>query len=336
MTTLPSQLLKQSARDPRAIIAMSEGHDPRIIEGSLAACQQGLADIILVGSHTEITRALDQASGSNVPGITIMDPADRAYIAEFADVYAQVRGHKEHLTKETAYRKVHDPVTFAALLVRTGRAHGTVGGAVTPTSKIVRTAITIIGKSPDAPLISSVFLMYPPTNAPHGARAMVYSDCGLLPDPNAEQLAGIARQAANSFSALMHDTPRVAMLSFSTKGSAHHAHVTKVIQATNLLKDRAPKLLVDGELQFDAAFDPDVGARKAPGSDVAGHANVMIFPNLDAGNVCYKVTQRLGNYTAIGPIIQGLAKPANDLSRGCTAAEVTEIIAVTVLQAQDG
>ena len=336
MTTIPSQLLKQRARGPRAVIAMSEGHDPRIIKGSLAACQQGLADIILVGSHAEIARVLDHAGGSNVSGITIIDPADSAYIAEFANVYAQLRSHKEHLTEEAARRTVHDPVTFAALLVRTGCAHGTVGGAVTSTSKIVRTAITMIGKAPDAPLISSLFLMYPPTNAPNGTRAMVYSDCGLLPDPNAEQLAEVARQAANSFSALMHDTPRVAMLSFSTKGSARHAHVTKVVEATNLLKDRAPELLVDGELQFDAAFEPDVGALKAPESDVAGHANVMIFPNLDAGNACYKVTQRLAGYTAIGPILQGLAKPANDLSRGCTAADVTEIIAVTVLQVQNG
>ncbi|MCY4152655.1 MAG: phosphate acyltransferase [Aestuariivita sp.] len=335
-TLFPSQLLKQTKPERRATIVMSEGSDPRIVLGSLAACREGVAEIILVGSRKEIFTELNHAGGNQVSGIRIEDPSDSPQIPKFVSVFNQLRGNKEQLTEEIVQQKVRDPLIFSALLVRTGQASGTVGGAVSTSSRILRTAITILGKATDAPFVSSVFLMYPPANALPGARAMVYADCGLLPDPNAEQLAQIAKQAANAFSVLMCDTPRVAMLSFSTKGSARHAHVNKVIEATNQLKETMPELLVDGELQFDTAFAPDVGERKTSGSDVAGQANVMIFPNLDAGNICYKITQHLGGYTAVGPVLQGLAKPANDLSRGCTAAEVKEIIAVTVLQARHG
>jgi phosphate acetyltransferase len=213
-------------------------------------------------------------------------------------------------------------------LVRQGHATGTVNGAVETTSDVVRSALRIIGKSAEAALVSSCFLIYPPN-----ARAMVYSDCGLVIDPNNEELADIAIMAAKSCRDLLRETPRIAMLSFSTKGSASHANATKVIEATKRVREIAPDLAVDGELQFDAAFVPAIAERKAPESAVAGHANVMVFPNLDAGNIAYKISERIGGASAIGPILQGLSKPANDLSRGCSASDVTEMIAVTVLQA---
>ncbi|MEL6377635.1 MAG: phosphotransacetylase, partial [Pseudomonadota bacterium] len=240
---------------------------------------------------------------------------------------------KKGVTEEQAAQAVIDPLIYAALLVREGHAMGTVGGAVATTSDIVRAAIQMIGKAPDAALVSSFFLMYPPEDSREGARAMLYSDSGLVIDPSSEELASIAEISAESFKALMQDEPRIAMLSFSTKGSARHATVTKVTTATDALRQARPDLAVDGELQFDAAFVPSVGEKKAPDSDIAGRANVMIFPNLDAGNIAYKITQRLGGYTAIGPVMQGLNKPANDLSRGCSAEDVTQMIAVTVLQA---
>ncbi len=336
MTPLPSKLLKQLKQEPRAVIVMSEGSDPRIVAGSLAACREGLAEIILVGARKEISAAIHQAGGNEVSGIRIEDPSDSPQISKLSSAFDQLRGNREQLTDEIVHQKVRHPAIFSALLVRTGQASGTVGGAVFTSAEILRTAITILGKAPDAAFVSSLFLMYPPVDAYPEARAMVYADCGLLPDPSVDQLVEIAKQAAKSFSLFMRDTPRVAMLSFSTKGSARHARVNKVINATNRLRESVPDLIVDGELQFDAAFSFEVGVRKAFGSEVAGRANVMIFPNLDAGNMCYKITQRLGGYLAVGPILQGLAKPANDLSRGCTTGAVIETIAATVLQARNG
>lgn len=336
MTAPPSERLNQLTHRQRAVIALSEGSDPRIVEGSLAARQQGLADIILVGERAQIEAALafhGQAVGEE--GLSIHDPNDSDLSPGFAQTYFELRS-KKGVDLGTAVQAVRDPLVYAALLVREGHADGTVGGAVATTSDVVRAAIQMIGKAPNAALVSSFFLMYPPVPAPNAARAMLYSDCGLVIDPTADELAAIAATSAASFGALMQGEPSVAMLSFSTKGSANHPSVNKVCDATEILRAAHPDLAVDGELQFDAAFVPSIGASKAPGSNVAGQANVMIFPNLDAGNIAYKITQRLGGYTAIGPVLQGLAKPANDLSRGCVASDVTEMIAVTALQARNG
>ena len=332
MTLQPTDLLAKTARDERAVVALSEGADPRIVEGGLAAHAQGLADIILVGPEEEVSAALSGAGGAIGEGIAMHDPSQSDLTSRFAEVYYDLRA-KKGVTKEQAAQAVNDPMIYAALLVREGHAMGTVGGAVATTSDIVRAAIQMIGKAPDAALVSSFFLMYPPEDGREGARAMLYSDSGLVIDPSSEELASIAEISAESFKALKQDEPRIAMLSFSTKGSARHATVTKVTTATDALRQARPDLAVDGELQFDAAFVPSVGEKKAPDSDIAGRANVMIFPNLDAGNIAYKITQRLGGYTAIGPVMQGLNKPANDLSRGCSAEDVTQMIAVTVLQA---
>lgn len=335
MTLTPSQLLASEAPARRPVIVMSEGIDPRIVAGSLAAAKDGLAEIILVGPHDAVATELNTAGGADAPFVTIHDPETSAMTPDLAELFYQLRKHKS-ITPERAQQAALDPLVYAALLVRAGHADGTVGGAITTTSDVVRAALQVIGKAPDAALVSSFFLMYPPAAPQPHARAMLYSDCGLVIDPSSEELAAIAAISAGSFRALMRDEPKIAMLSFSTKGSAKHTDVAKVTEATDLLRSAHPELKVDGELQFDAAFVPSVGQSKAPGSDVAGAANVMIFPTLDAGNIGYKITQRLGGYTAIGPVLQGLAKPANDLSRGCVAGDVTEMIAVTALQAGHG
>ncbi|NOC47312.1 MULTISPECIES: phosphate acetyltransferase [unclassified Ruegeria] len=332
MTMTPIELLRQSAPASRPVISLCEGSDPRVVAGALAAQQAGLADVILVGPQAEVDAALKNQNATRSDGVMVHDPATSDLTEEFAQTYFELRQHKG-VDPAKARAAVETPPVYAAMLVRSGRATGTVGGAVHTTGDIVRAAIQVIGMAPDAGMVSSFFLMYPPEDAQPGARAMLYSDCGLVIDPSPDELSKIAVASARSARALLRVDPKIAMLSFSTKGSAKHPDVDKVIEATETLRQSSPDLEVDGELQFDAAFVPSVGDRKSPGSSVAGQANVMIFPNLDAGNIGYKITQRLGGYTAIGPVLQGLARPANDLSRGCSAEDVTQMIAVTALQA---
>ena len=333
MSVLDS-LQTRAAASPARIV-LSEGHDPRIVAAAVSAVATGIATIILVGPTDEITKQLSDAGSAPSDAIRIEDPATSVLTSEVAQSYFELRQHKG-VSIEIARKQALDPLVFAAMLVRNDHANGTVGGAVATTSDTVRAALQVIGKAKTAPLVSSFFLMVLPEGHPSGRGGMIYSDCGLVIDPSAEELAAIAQQSAASCLAIMNETPKVAMLSFSTKGSARHPNVDKVSQAAALVKEQAPNLEVDGELQFDAAFVPSVGASKAPNSSVAGHANVMIFPNLDAGNIGYKITQRIGGATAIGPVLQGLAKPANDLSRGCDATDVLHMIAVTVLQAAHG
>ncbi|MFD0910506.1 phosphate acetyltransferase [Ruegeria arenilitoris] len=332
MTLTPIELLRQQAPAIRPVVALSEGSDPRIVAGALAARSAGLSDIILVGPRTEIEAELLAQGAASGDDLSIHDPTESPLTEEFAAIYHDLRRHKG-VDAVSARSAAETPLVYAAMLVRTGRATGTVGGAVHTTGEVVRTAIQVIGLAPDAGLVSSFFLMYPPDPGGPDARAMLFSDCGLVIDPTASELAHIAAASAQSARAILREQPSLAMLSFSTKGSARHPGVDKVTEATRLLREQHPELHVDGELQFDAAFHPPVGQKKAPGSTVAGKANVMIFPNLDAGNISYKITQRIGGYMAIGPVLQGLARPANDLSRGCSAEDVDQMIAVTVLQA---
>ena len=316
-----------------AHIVLSEGHDPRVAAGALAALDAGMGPITLVGPTIEVNRQLAAADASGQYALTIQDPETSPLTDTYAALYFDLRKHKG-ISEDIAAQQVRDPLIFAALMVRNGDADGTVGGAVATTSDTVRAALTMIGKAQDAALVSSFFLMALPEGHPSGRSAMVFGDCGLVIDPDASELAAIAAQSAASCQQLLGDAPRVALLSFSTKGSARHDRVTKVTDALAILQADHPEIPSDGELQFDAAFAPDVGASKAAGSATAGHANVLIFPNLDAGNIGYKIAQRIGGCDAIGPVLQGLNKPANDLSRGCTAADVTNMIAVTALQAQ--
>jgi len=329
--TILQELRARAASRP-AHIVLSEGHDPRIVAGALEATRAGVARITLVGPQAEVQDLLAKAGASTSDDIAIQDPATSDLTAEVAQRYFDLRKHKG-IREDYAAEQARDVLVFAAMMVRNGHADGTVGGAVHTTSDTVRAALQVIGKAKDAPLVSSFFLMALPEGHASGRRTLTFGDCGLVIDPDANELAAIAAASAASHQKLLGEAPKVALLSFSTMGSAKHPSVTKVAEAARILKDTHPDLASDGEMQFDAAFVPSVGASKAPGSAVAGHANVMIFPNLDAGNIGYKIAQRIGGAEAIGPVLQGLNKPANDLSRGCDAEDVLNMIAVTVLQA---
>lgn len=327
------RILEAAKAAPRRI-ALAEGEDPRVLEAALRASRDGIARPVLVGRAEPIRSAL-AAHGADVSRFAIEDPASSALTERYVEAYLEMRA-KKGATRQLAETAIADPMGFAAMMVRNGDADGMIGGAVATTAHTVRTALQVIGKAPDARLVSSFFLMLSPADLPDDSPmpgAYVFADCGLVVDPDAGELADIAIASADSFRALTHQEPAIAMLSFSTKGSASHPRVEKVAEATRLAREARPDLAIDGELQFDAALIASVGASKAPGSTVAGRANVFAFPNLDAGNIGYKIAQRIGGATAIGPILQGLAKPANDLSRGCSVQDVYVMLAITSLQA---
>ena len=319
------------AREAPARIAMSEGQDPRILAAAVRATREGLAHIVLVGDRAGIEETA-RTEGLQLAGIDFHDPADASNQRELAQGLYELRRHKG-LTMAQAESSARDPLVCANLLVRLGLAAGTVSGAVRTSANVVRTAIQVIGVNPEIKLVSSFFLMMlcEPFHSLKGG--LIFSDCGLVVDPNAEELSEIALAAADSASSLLMEEPRVAMLSFSTNGSAKHAAVDKVVAATEFVKLRRPGLCIDGDVQLDAAIVASIATRKAPESRVKGRANVLIFPNLEAGNIGYKLAERIGGAVAIGPLLQGLARPANDLSRGCSTEDVFHVIAVTVVQA---
>lgn len=326
-------LLKNAARTNLRIV-LSEGSDPRAVLAGHQAASQGIARIGLVGATKDIQAAFAAQGLEILDGIEIHDPATSPLKDDLADLYYELRKHKG-VSKDDAREAAVLPHVFAALLVKSGHADGTVGGAIATTADIVRAAIQIIGTKPDTKLVSSFFLMLFCKEHHDRKGAMIFADSGLVVDPSADEMAQIALSSAHSFERLIGEQPRIAMLSFSTRGSAEHDAVSKVVTATQTARARAPDLLIDGELQFDAAFVPDVAARKAEDSPLQGNANVFIFPNLESGNIAYKIAQRMGGAEAIGPILQGLAKPANDLSRGCSAEDILHMIAVTAAQASD-
>jgi len=329
----PLEMLLQNAARSQKKIVLSEGSDPRVVRAAIDAREQGIAQIILVGAEQDIM--IQYAFAGAVPdeGVEIHDPDTSQLRDELALAFYERRKHKG-LSLEKALCEVRKPHIFAALLVHTGHADGTVGGAVATTAEIVRTAIQVIGPKPGSKLVSSFFLMLFCKSHHIKKGAYIFADSGLVVDPSAEEMAQIALASAASLQTLTAETPRVAMLSFSTRGSAEHEAVSKVVSATQIAKTHDPDLLIDGELQFDAAFVPDVAASKASDSPLAGDANVFVFPNLESGNIAYKIAQRVGGAAAIGPVLQGLAKPANDLSRGCSSEDILHMIAVTAAQAE--
>ncbi|MBU2583257.1 MAG: phosphate acetyltransferase [Alphaproteobacteria bacterium] len=324
------RILAQAKGNVRRI-AMSEGEDPRIVEGSLRAQRDGLARITLIGNEAAVVRQV-QEKGGQPSDVGIVDPSTSPDIARYAAAFYELRKHKG-VDQDAARAAILNPLNFAAMMVRLGDADGTIGGAVATTADTVRAALQIIGRQEGASIVSSFFVMI--LDQPHHVKqgSFVFADCALVVDPTPEELADIAIASADSFRALVGEEPRVAMLSFSTSGSAKHDRVTKVAEATARVRSLRPDLAIGGDLQFDAAFVPKIGTAKAPTSPVKGDANVFVFPSLEAANIGYKIAERIGGARAVGPVLQGLAKPANDLSRGCSVDDVYQLIGLTAAQA---
>lgn len=324
--------IKAKAKTDIKTIALPETEDDRTYYAAAQVLKEGTAKLIMVGAEDAVKAKAAELKLDLSP-VTIVDPAkfDKldAYVAKLTELRA-----KKGMTEEKAREILTtDLLTFGVMMLKMGDADGMVAGACHSTADTIRPSLQILKTAPGTELVSAFFVMDVP-NCEYGENGVfIYADSGLCQDPNAEELAAIANSSAKSFKQLVGAEPVVALLSHSTKGSAKHALVDKVIEATNIAKEKYPDIKLDGELQADAAIVPAIGASKAKGSDVAGHANVLIFPNLDCGNICYKLTQRLAKAEAYGPILQGIAAPVNDLSRGCSAEDIAGVVAITAVQA---
>lgn len=322
--------IKAKARSDKKTIVLPESYEKRTLDATEMILKEGIADVILVGNKEKIIEA---ANGANIEGAKFIDPDNYDRMPECIDTLVELRKSKG-LTKEQARKAFEDPLTFGVMLVKLGVADGMVSGALNSTANVLRPALQILKTAPGTDIVSSFFIMVCKDDTYGENGILLFADCAVNQDPSAKELASIAISTAKSFKTFVGDDPRIAMLSHSTKGSASHAKVDKVVEAVKIAKEKAPELKLDGELQLDAAIVEKVGAQKAPGSTVAGHANVLIFPDIDAGNIGYKLVQRFAKADAYGPVLQGIAKPVNDLSRGCSAEDIVATVAITVLQAQ--
>lgn len=328
--------IKSKAASLKKTIVLCEGEDRRVVEAAAQITKEGIAKIVLIGSEEEAKKV---APDVDLTGITLIDPLTSEKTAEYARILYEARKAKG-MTEEQAAVQAKDRTMFGALMLKAGDVDGYVSGACHSTANTLRPGLQVVKTAPGIKTVSSCFIMIAPEGGnkynPDGVA--VFADCAINIEPDAQQLADIAVSSAKTAKAIAGIEPRVAMLSFSTKGSGNDdkffKSVPKVQEATRLAKEMAPDLALDGEFQFDAAVAPEVGELKAPGSKVAGHANVFIFPNINAGNIGYKIAQRFGGYMAIGPVCQGFAKPLNDLSRGCNVDDIVATVAVTALQAE--
>lgn len=326
------QKLYSQAQSNLKHIVLPEGGDDRTLQAAQSIAGRGLARITVLGKP-ETMQLRAQKLGVDLSGVKLADPPTHPDLARYVDAYFKLRRHKG-ITQEEAAKALQDPLYFANMMVREGDAHGTVAGATNTTAHTVRSALLCLGLAQGIKTVSSFFLMALPRPDFGAQGTLLFADCGVVIDPNAEQLAEIAICTADTFRSIVGSEPKVALLSFSTKGSAKHPNIDKVVKALENVRARRPDILIDGELQVDAALIPEIGEKKSPGSAVAGKANVLIFPDLQSGNIGYKLVERLAGATAIGPILQGLELPSNDLSRGCKADDIVDAVVITSVQAK--
>ena len=325
--------LKERAKANVKTIVLPETEDKRTLAATEKILKEGIAKVILVGNEEAVKKSAAE-DGYDISGAQIVDPATSEKTQGYIDKLVELRQKKGMTPDQAKEILLNQYLYYGVMMVKMGDADGMVSGACHSTANTLRPALQIVKTKPGSKIASAFFVIDVP-NCEYGENGtFVFGDCGLNQNPNPEELAVIAVSSAESFRFLVGAEPKVAMLSHSSKGSAKHADVDKVVEATRIAKELAPELKLDGELQTDAAMVPSVGASKAPGSEVAGHANVLIFPDLDAGNIGYKLVQRLAKAEAYGPMLQGIAKPVNDLSRGCSASDIVGVVAITAVQAQ--
>ncbi|ONI43046.1 phosphate acetyltransferase [Candidatus Epulonipiscium fishelsonii] len=322
--------IKRRAKEDKKTIVLPESTELRTLKATEMILNEDIADVILIGDEFEIK---EKAKGLNIEGAKIINPATFVDMEEYINVFVKLRESKG-MTYEKAKPLLQDPLFLGVMMVKQGIADGMVAGAINSTANVLRPSLQILKTAPNTKIVSSFFVIVVPDCEMGYHGTFVMGDCGLNQSPSAQDLAVIAKSSAQSFEQLVGAEPIVAMLSHSTYGSAKHPNVYKVQEATNIAKENYPDLKIDGELQSDAAIVPEIGQLKAPGSEIAGYANVLIFPDLDAGNIGYKLVQRLAKADAYGPMTQGLAKPVNDLSRGCSAEDIVGVVAITAVQAQ--
>lgn len=323
--------IMERAKQDKKTIVLPETNDIRTLEAASKILKDNIANLILVGNPAEVN---EKAGQLDISKATIVDPATFDKMDNYVDTLVELRKKKGMTSEQARELLTKDPLYFGVMMVKMQDADGMVAGACHATADVLRPSLQILKTAPGTKLVSAFFVMVVP-NCEYGANGtFVFADSGLCQNPNSEELAAIAESSAKTFELLVGEEARIAMLSHSTKGSAKHDDVTKVVEATRIAKEEYPELKLDGELQLDAAIVPEVAASKAPGSEVAGHANVLVFPDLDAGNIGYKLVQRLAKAEAYGPVTQGIAAPVNDLSRGCIADDIVGVIAITAVQAQ--
>lgn len=324
--------IKEKAKVAPKRIVLPESTEERTLKAADILIDEGIAKIILIGNKNDIMKEAGRLNLKNIDKATIVDPKNNPKREEYANLMVEIR-KKKGLTKEEAYSLLENPLYLSTIMIKNGDADGEVAGAENATGNVLRPAFQFVKTQPGISVVSGAFIMILKDKTYGEDGILVFADCAVHPNPTAKELAEIAVATANTTKAIVGVEPRVAMLSFSTKGSAQHEMVDKVFEATKIAKEMMPDMLIDGELQADAAIVEAIGKKKAPGSKIAGNANILVFPTLETGNIAYKLVQRLAGAEAVGPVLQGMAAPINDLSRGCSVSDIVNLVAITVNQA---